>query len=309
MIEPGNYSVVIPVFNSEKIIGETVKRICDFFISIDTKYEVILVNDGSSDSSWDVISDLARNHETVKAINLLKNYGQHNANFCGFKAAKGDYVITMDDDLQNPPEEIQKLIDGVKDGTDLVIGRFNEKKHSLFRRIGSKMIGKLIRNIFHSQNDLILTNFRIIHRDVIERVCEYKSNRPYIPGLVLMFSSSQKNVPVDHHPRKSGKSNYGLFKIIRLVATILFNYSSIPLRFMAGFGFIVSALSLTLALYYFVSAIVSGVSVPGWSTLVILLSFFNGILILLVSVVGEYVVRLLRERGSSASYYIKDIVE
>lgn len=303
------FSVVIPVYNSEKIVAETVLQTIQFFESKDYRHEIVLVNDGSTDSSWGVISDLATDHEHVKAINLLHNYGQHNANLCGFQAAEGDFVITMDDDLQNPPAEIDKLIDVALEGNDLVIGRFKEKKHSLFRRLGSKAIGQINRKVFHSEKGLVLTNFRIIRRDVIDRVCSYKSRLPYIPGLVIMFSSERKNVLVEHHPRKEGKSNYSIFRIANLVFTILFNYSSLPLRVMGGAGFLISAISLVLAAYYFVSAIFAGTNVPGWSTLVILVSFFNGVLILLVSVVGEYVVRLLRESGSSVSYYIKEIVE
>ena len=307
--ESALYSVVIPVFNSESVIGETVSRTRDFLTRNYYPHEIIHVNDGSRDGSWDVIKDLAQKYENVKAIDLLHNYGQHNANLCGFKHSTGDYVITMDDDLQNPPEEIAKLIGAVADGSDLVLGEYVEKKHSFYRRLGSKFIAYINRKIFHSQKDLVLTNFRIIRRDVVDRVCSYKTRLPYIPGLVLLFSSKRKNVLVEHLPRKQGKSNYSMYRILKLVATILFNYSSLPLRFMAGFGFVVSALSLVLALYYFVVALLAGSNVPGWSTLVILLAFFNGILILLISVVGEYVVRLLRESGTSESYYIKDVVE
>ncbi len=302
------FSVVIPVYNSELIVAETVIRTVQFFTLNNYSYEIILVNDGSKDNSWSVISALAEKNKNVISINLLHNYGQHNANLCGFRKAKGDYVITMDDDLQNPPEEIEKLIVAARDGYDLVIGRFRKKKHSFFRRMGTKAVGYINRKIFRSEKGFVLTNFRLIRRDVIDRVCSYKSRLPYIPGLVLMFSNDRKNVYVEHHERREGESNYSLYRIMKLVSTILFNYSSLPLRLMAGFGFFVSILSLALALYYFISAFVAVVSVPGWSTLVILLSFFNGILILLVSIVGEYVVRLLRESGSSESYYIKDIV-
>lgn len=303
------YSVVIPVYNSDKVVEETVMNTIQFFSSKNYAYEIILVNDGSKDDSWKVISELASNNEHVVAISLLHNYGQHNANICGFRTAKGDYVITMDDDLQNPPEEIEKLIVTAADGYDLVIGRFKEKKHPFFRRMGSKLISRVIRNVFHSEKGLVLTNFRIIRRDVVDRVCSYKSSLPYIPGLVLLFSNNRKNVYVEHHPRKYGQSNYNIYRIIKLVSTILFNYSSLPLRIMAGFGFSVSVVSLILALYYLLSALTAGSIVPGWSTLVILLSFFNGILIMLVSIVGEYVIRLLRESGSTESYYIKDVVE
>lgn len=303
------FSAVIPVFNSQDIVRETVLQTIRFFESKGHRYEIILVNDGSSDDSWDVISSLALEHERVKAIDLLRNYGQHHANLCGFRAAKGDYVITLDDDMQNPPREIEKLIEVAAGGYDLVIGRFKEKKHSFIRRLGSKLIGYINRKIFLGEKDLVLTNFRIIRRDVVDRICASKSYSPYIPGLVLMFSSNRKNVWVDHCPRPVGSSNYSMYRILRLVSTVLFNYSSIPLRFMAAFGFVLSLLSLLLALFYFLKAIFAGASIPGWSTLVILLSFFNGILLLLISVVGEYVVRLLKENVSTESYYIKRTIE
>ena len=303
------FSVVIPVFNSEKIVADTIGQTIQFFELQNYNYEIILVNDGSTDASWRVLADLAIKNKRVKAINLLHNYGQHNANLCGFQASVGDYVITMDDDLQNPPAEIEKLINTVLEGYDLVIGRFKEKKHSLFRRLGSKIIGTINRKVFYSEKGFVLTNFRIIHRDVIDRVCAYKSRVPYIPGLVVMFSKDRKNVLVEHHPRKEGKSNYSISKITKLVLTILFNYSSLPLRVMGAIGFTVSVISLMLALYYFISAVVAGTNVPGWSTLVIMVSFFNGFLILMVSLVGEYVIRLLRESGSSESYYVKEIIE
>jgi len=303
------YSVVIPVFNSENIIEKTVLRVVSFFDSVGLKCEVILVNDGSEDGSWRAVSKLAAKMYQVKGINLLRNYGQHNANLCGFREALGDYVVTIDDDLQNPPEEIEKLIKTAEEGYDLVIGRFKEKKHSLFRRLGSKIVGWLNRRVFHVEKDLVLTNFRIIRRDVIDRVCESHARHPYIPGLVLMFSNHRKNVLVEHHSRHSGQSNYNIFRILRLVSTILFNHSSIPLRFVASFGFAVAGFSFLLSLYYMLNALFMGVDVPGWTTLVVLLSFFNGVLIMIISVVGEYVVRLLRENDSVKSYYIKDMVE
>ncbi|KKK47480.1 hypothetical protein LCGC14_3154760, partial [marine sediment metagenome] len=290
------YSVVIPVYNSEEVISETARQVRDFFLEKGMQYEIILVNDGSSDNSWGVISKLAAAHAEVVAISLLKNYGQHNANLCGFRKATGDYIITMDDDLQNPPNEIEKLIDTVGAEYDLVIGRFKSKQHSFFRRIGSRFVGWINRKVFDVEDSLVLTNFRIIRRDVVDRVCRDHSAAPYIPGLVLKFSSNRCNVLVNHQPRGYGTSNYTLRKILRLVATILFNHSTIPLRFGAVFGFSVAGVSFFLGLYYLMLALVDIRSTPGWSTLVVLISFFNGILIMLLSIIGEYLVRVLREQ-------------
>lgn len=302
------YSVVIPVYNSETVVAKTVALIHDFFLSQTLRFEIILVNDGSRDGSWDVISGLARDFQEIVAINLLKNYGQHHANLCGFREAKGDYIITMDDDLQNPPEEIGKLIDTVVSGYDLVMGRFESKQHSLVRRAGSRLVGWLNRKIFDVKEELTLTNFRIIRRDVVDRVCRDRSFSPYIPGLILKYSASRCNVLVHHQPRLVGSSNYTWRKILRLMATLLFNHSSIPLRYGSAFGFVVASVSFLLGAFYLLDALFYGTAAPGWATLVVLMSFFNGVLILLLSVIGEYLIRVLREIGSQSCYEISEVV-
>ena len=306
--EPAKYSVVIPVYNSSPIVGNTIDRTVSFFEERRLDYEIILVNDGSLDNSWDVIRKKAEENPNIIAINLLRNYGQHNANFCGFLHSSGDYVITMDDDLQNPPEEIIHLISKAHEGYDLVIGRFREKKHALYRRVGSILVGAINRRIFHKDKDLVLTNFRIIRRDVVERVCAYKTSYPYIPGLTLMFSNNRANVWVEHREREAGKSSYNLASILKLVFTILFNYSSYPLRLVGGIGIVVSAFSFFLGMFYLGIALFRGTRTPGWTTIVVLLSFSNGLLILILSMIGEYVVRVLNQISSSESFHIKEIV-
>ncbi|MDP1722758.1 MAG: glycosyltransferase family 2 protein [Candidatus Gottesmanbacteria bacterium] len=302
------YSVVIPVYNSATVVAKTVALIRDFFLSQTLRFEIILVNDGSRDVSWDVISCLARDFQEVVAINLLKNYGQHHANLCGFREAKGEYLITMDDDLQNPPEEIGKLIDTVANGYDLVMGRFESKQHSFIRRAGSRLVGWLNRKIFDVKENLTLTNFRIIRRDVVDRVCRDRSFSPYIPGLILKYSARRCNVLVRHQPRLVGSSNYTWRKILRLMATLLFNHSSIPLRYGSAFGFVVASVSFLLGAFYLLDALFYGTAAPGWATLVVLISFFNGVLILLLSVIGEYLIRVLREIGSQSCYEISEVV-
>lgn len=302
------YSVVIPVYNSATVVAKTVSLIRDFFLSQTLRFEIILVNDGSRDGSWDVISGLARDLQEVVAINLLKNYGQHHANLCGFREAKGEYIITMDDDLQNPPEEIGKLIDTIANGYDFVMGRFESKQHSFIRRAGSRLVGWLNRKIFDVKENLTLTNFRIIRRDVVDRVCRDRSFSPYIPGLILKYSAHRCNVLVRHQPRLVGSSNYTWRKILRLMATLLFNHSSIPLRYGSAFGFLVASISFLLGAFYLLDALFYGTAAPGWATLVVLMSFFNGVLILLLSVIGEYLIRVLREVGSQSCYEISEVV-
>ena len=179
---------MIPVYNSELIVGETIDRTIEFFERHNLLYELILVNDGSRDGSWAVLSERASRLRHVTAIDLLKNYGQHNTNICGFKYTSGDIVITMDDDMQNPPQEIEKLILEINNGYNLVIGQFEQKRHAGYRRLGSKLIGMINREIFKTPEGIVLTNFRIIRRHVVDKVYDYKTSYPYVPGLLIWFS-------------------------------------------------------------------------------------------------------------------------
>ena len=306
MINKSKFSIIIPVFNSEKIVEQTVRETIIALKSYNLNFELILINDGRTDNSWKVIKNLAYEFNNIKSINLLKNYGQHTAVFCGIQHTIGDYVITMDDDLQNPPLEIIKLIEKINEGYDLVFAKFLEKKHSLFRKFGSAVIKILNEKIFDKPKEITLTNFRIFTKSVADRVSNYKTFYPYIPGLLILFSSAIANVETDHQSRKIGKSNYSLFKILKLVSRLLFNYSSYPLKLLTILGFSISLISFFLGLFYSFRSLLIGSSVPGWTTTVVLLSFFNGFLILMIGVLGEYLTRILNQLSIKHSYQIKE---
>ena len=302
------YSAVIPVFNSAGIIAKTVERTVTFFESSQLKYELILVNDGSSDESWTVVQDKALNNTNIVAIDLLRNYGQHNAVYCGLQHSTGDYAITLDDDLQNPPEEMVHLINTILEGYDVVYGQFRQKQHAGYRRAGSRAIALVNRRVFHQPKDLILSNYRIIRRDVIDRICNYQTSYPYITGLTLMFSSRRANVLVEHHPRPVGKSHYTLLRIAGLVARILFNYSAFPLHFVSVMGIVISVFSFLVGIFYILRLLFVGIQVPGWTSLIVLLSFFNGINLIISSMLGEYIIRLVNQISSSRSYHIRQVI-
>jgi glycosyltransferase involved in cell wall biosynthesis len=298
------YSVVIPVYNSEKIVGTTIDRVVAVFTEAGLDHEVILVNDGSTDDSWEVIAEKAREIPSVVALDLLKNYGQHHANLAGLRESTGDYVITLDDDLQNPPDQALLLIDEAMTGKDLVFGVFERKQAAGYRRLGSRLIGMINRRIFNQPADLQVSNFRILRRDVVDRICASNTAHPYLTGQALIYSRKRGNVTVRHDPRPVGKSNYSTVKILRLVMTILFSYSSFPLRFAALVGFVISGLSLLLGAYYLVNGLLGHNRVPGWTTTVVLLSIFNGFTIALLSMLGEYVVRTLNAVSAQDSYHV-----
>jgi glycosyltransferase involved in cell wall biosynthesis len=302
------YSVVIPVFNSEAIVGDTIDRVVQFFADSSLKFELVLVNDGSRDDSWSILKQRARANPNIVALNLLHNSGQHKANLAGFREATGDYVITMDDDLQNPPDQIGLLIDEAMKDRDVVFGKFAHKQAAGHRALGSKAIGLINRRIFGQPPNLTVSNFRILRRDVVERICASRTAYPYITGQALLYSRNRANVTVRHDPRPIGGSSYGILRIVRLVATILFSYSSFPLRLAAFFGFVVSAFSFLIGAIYLIHGAVSDSSVEGWTSLIVLLAFFNGVTVALLSMLGEYVVRTLNSVSSHEPYHVVERV-
>ncbi|MBA2509299.1 MAG: glycosyltransferase family 2 protein [Nocardioidaceae bacterium] len=300
------YSVVIPVYESAGVVGETADRIVRAFEEQGLSYQLVLVDDGSRDGSWDVIARRARANEHITAVRLLRNYGQHNANLAGFREATGDYVITMDDDLQNPPDQMRLLIDEAMSGRDVVFGAFEVKRAAFYRRLGSKLISMINRRVFAQPADLTVSNFRILRRDVVNRICSSRTAYPYITGQALLYSSNRSDVPVRHESRKVGKSTYSTVRILRLVLTILFSYSLFPLRLAALGGAIIATLAFLLGAGYLVQGLVSDTRVPGWTTLIVLTALFNGVTIALLSMLGEYVVRTLNAVSAEETYHVVD---
>src|SRR4051794_14963173 len=302
------YSIVIPVFNSQEVVGRTVQEIVDVFTKAALSYQIVLVNDGSKDRSWDVIADLARNNPCVLALDLLRNYGQHYANLAGLREATGDFVITMDDDLQNPPDQALLLIDAALEGHDVVFGRFERKQAAGYRKLGSKLISMINRRVFAQPPGLAVSNFRVLRRDVVDRICASHTAYPYMTGQALMYCHSPADVLVRHDQRPIGKSNYSMVRILRLVLAILFSYSLFPLRAAALLGFVVAVLSFLLGAFYIIRSFFVDAHVQGWTTLVVLVSVFSGMIIALLSMLGEYVVRTLNAVSSDQTYHIKQRV-
>tara|TARA_B110000046_G_scaffold74336_1_gene82296 strand:- start:1222 stop:2160 length:939 start_codon:yes stop_codon:yes gene_type:complete len=302
------YSIVIPVYRSEQIIEKTITRIIDISVLKDFNIELVLVNDGSPDNSWSIIETAAQNDSRIKAINLLKNYGQHTAVYCGIKESTGDFIITMDDDLQNPPEELHHLIEKINEGYDLVFAEFNQKMHAGFRKLGTRLVSYFNNKIFGKPKDLKLTNFRIFTRATANRLIAYKTNYPYIPGLLLMSASKMANVKTEHHAREIGSSNYTLVRILKLMARLLFNYSSYPLTMVSGAGIFISVMSFFAGLFFIAKSVFLGVDVEGWTTIVALLSFLCGFILIMLGIMGEYLARIMNQLASSEPYQIREIV-
>jgi glycosyltransferase involved in cell wall biosynthesis len=188
--------------------------------------------------------------------------------------ATGDFVITIDDDLQNPPEELIHLIRKADEGCDVVFGEFHQKMHGFVRAIGTRIVGWLNVKLFKKPPDLVLTNVRCVRREIVDAMCDFRTSRPYIQGMLLMTAKTFANVPVRHEPRAEGRSGYTLKVIAKLVWRIIFNYSAFPLRALTIFGAAMALVSFLLGAFYFIRALVVPTETRGWPSMIVLLSFY-----------------------------------
>jgi glycosyltransferase involved in cell wall biosynthesis len=215
--------VVIPVFNSADIVGTTIRQTIAFFETHGWSCEIIAVNDASTDRSWEVLCEMARTTGCVTAIDLASNHGQHAATLFGLARTTGDFVVTLDDDLQQPPDQIARLIEQAEKGHDLVCGQFRQAGTPL-RRLGSRTVGLLDRWLFHKPQGFVFTSVRLMRREVVDRLCAYGLRDPYLRGLLVRCASRPSNVWVEHRPRSVGHSGYDVIKIARFGMTMARTY-------------------------------------------------------------------------------------
>lgn len=307
----GRISVVIPVYNSSASVRLVIDGLVEILTPTGRPFEIILVDDCSPDDVWTVLRHAKEEHgSVVKIARLLKNGGQHNAILCGFSLVTGDVVVTMDDDLQNPPEEVLSLIASIDQGYDLAIGSYESKQHSRLRNAGGSFIDSLQRRIFGLPSDFQLTSFRAIRRIVVDHAVEMGGVFPYITCMVFSHASKYTNVPVRHEPRKFGQSNYNLKRSLRLSANLILSYSSYPLYFVAGLCFLAFLFSIVFGSSVLFQAIVQGISVPGWASTIVIVSFFNALILACLLIFGIYLSRfnqqLTRRR---VNYTIEELHE
>jgi hypothetical protein len=212
----------------------------------------------------------------------------------------------MDDDLQNPPEEIPKLIQAMKEGYDAVIGAPENKQDTIFKNLGSRIIRTLVTHIFNKPKELKLSSFRIMRKAISDEIKEYKTPYPFIAGIMLSLTKNIGNVTVKHESRRYGGSNYNFSKLLNLSFNLIINYTSLPLKVLAFTGIILSFISFSLGMYFVLKKLFIGVGVPGWTSLVVLTSVFNGILLAVLSLMGEYLVRIIAEVSHHRQFSVRE---
>ena len=291
-------SVVIPVFRSGQILGDLYQRLAPVLDTVSAEWEIIMIDDASSDGSFNSILRLRDVDQRVKAVRLARNMGQHYATLCGLQRATGDYVLTLDDDLQNPPEEIPAFLDAIDKGYDVVIGSIpGAKRHSWSRNLASRAIQALVGHILGKPKTLTLTSYRCLSRRANARIASFTGAQAYMPALILGSVPADRitNIDVAHHPRLSGRSQYTFRKLLKLASYLLINHSALPLRLVTIWGFLLSAASVAYGSYVAIDVLVNGSAVRGWPTLAVLVSFLSGSMLLGLGIVGEYLGRLVGE--------------
>ncbi len=297
-----DYSIVIPVYNTLDSLIELVKRINSTFRDISDSYEIIFIDDSSSNAdTWPALKKLRDNDRRIKIVQLRYNHGQQKAIICGFGFCRGKYVITMDDDLQHLPEEIPKLIDAIKEdeSVDVIIGlpEPGKKKHNLLKKTGSWLLNKADELVLKKPKGVKRGSFRIMSRDIASEVIKLSNNSPTIGSLIFRATQRVKSITARHDRRKEGKTGYGFTKLVSLTLDNVLNYSSLPTKLVAMIGFLYFLFSFCLAGWAFYNKITRGISVPGWTSLLIIQSVSGGIIMGALGIVGEYLIRIIRNTG------------
>ena len=301
------YSVVVPVYRSADTLPEFVDRIKKVFIQTGEPFELIMIEDCGGDNSWETLKSLRENNPMMRVIRLTKNFGQHNAIMCGFNNCRGKYIITIDDDLQNPPEEIPKLIAKVKEGHDVVYGVYISKKHSFFRNFGSNFIQMVYKKTFGVSNNL--TSYRIIRREIIDCIIKYDKNFTFLDGLIAWYTRRIATVEVAHAPRQEGSSGYSLRKLLSLSMNLFTNFTVMPLRISAVAGVLFSIIGLAIGVYMLLKYLVLGIPVMGYTSLILSITVFSGIQLFMIGIIGEYVGKILININDKPQFAIREMID
>jgi len=284
-------SVVVPVYNSESTLPRLVERLLAVLAGVSPGGEIILVNDGSADGSGGAIERLSRDHPAVVAIQLMRNYGQHNALLCGIRAARHDVVVTLDDDLQNPPEEIPRLLAELDRGFDVVYGSA-PGQHGLWRTLASAVVRLTLKGAMGIESARHVSPFRAFRTRLRDAFADYRSPFVSIDVLLTWGTTRFGFVPVRQDPRAIGRSNYTLGRLVRLALDMATGFSTLPLRLASWLGFVFTLFGIAVlgyVLYWYVRV---GYSVPGFPFLASIISIFAGAQLLAIGLIGEYLARM-----------------
>lgn len=298
-------SVLSPVYRAENCIKELYHRLVASIEPITTDFEIVLVEDGGHDGSWERIAELARLDRRVKALKLSKNYGQHYAITAGLEHASGDWIVVMDCDLQDRPEEIFRLYSKAQEGFDIVFARRNARKDSLYRRWSSNFFIALYNYLGDLDVDNSVANFSISSRRVIDCVRQFPERNRSFPIFLNSVGFRRSYIDVQHAERFAGTSSYSFSKLLDLAVQCVVSQSNKPLRLSIRFGFALSLLSFIYGMYVLIRAVFFSIGVPGWATVVLLLCFLGGLGFANLGILGLYLGKVFNEVKGRPLYFVE----
>ena len=302
-------SIVIPVYNSENILDELIKQIKSEIKekkNLFKNFEIILVNDNSLDNSWKRIKEIAGNQKNIIGINLSKNFGQHNALMAGIKNSRGDFLITMDDDLQHPPSNIIDIINKLNDGFDVCYTKYQNNKYSFLKKLGSAINDKVANIVLNKPKKIYLSSYRGMKKNVINELKKFDGPYVYLDGIILNVTNNIGSIDIKHNKRLKGNSGYSFKKLFSLWLKVFTNSSIFPLRMASVTGFIITLISLFLAILLIIFKIRNPEIPQGWTSIATFIFFFSGVQLLALGIIGEYIGRIFINLNQKPQYIIRE---
>lgn len=306
-MNPPEISIVIPVFNEAPNLETLYGRLKTTMDGLGRPYEVILVDDGSADESLTILRRLSQRHPEVVVVELSRNFGQHAAIFAGFAQVQGEVVVTLDADLQNPPEEIPKLLAKIEEGCDAVGGWRRSRQDSWFRRWASRQINRVMSRVtgvaLHDYGCML----RAYRREIVDQMAQCREISSFIPALANLFARRVEEVEVEHVERQEGESKYGLFKLLKLNFDLMTGFSLAPIQLVSWLGVLIALCGVLFGLFLFVRRLIVGPEVEGVFTLFAILFVFVGLQLLALGLIGEYIGRIYAEVRQRPRYVIRQV--
>ncbi len=309
MMDSLQVSVVIPVFNEELVLHEFYPRLKKEAESWGKSYELLFVDDGSTDNSFELICKWKKIDSNIRVVKFTRNFGQQAAVLAGFRESRGNIVVQIDSDLQNPPEEIKRLLGAFTDEVDLVVTIPRKRRDSSLRILGSKVLHSLAQALFGNRFKLNLSSFRAMRRSVIEKIDQCQDRSRYMAVLMSWMAVPTVHVEVDHHLRKMGQTKYGVLPLLRLTWDLITGYSNFPLRLVTYLGLLGAGMGFAIMMFLLYQRLVAGILIEGFVVLSAVFSFFAGVQLLSIGFLGEYLGRVHLKIQNRPEYIVHKVID
>ena len=299
-------SIVVPLYRCDKAVEELTDRISTTLGAQKLSFEIIYVNDASPAADWEAVTQIAQENTRVKGLNLSRNFGQHYAITAGLNYASGDWVVVMDGDLQDQPEDIPLLYNKAQEGFDIVLARRVERQHSLLKRTGSKWFYKTLAYLTDTEQNAEIANFGIYRKNVIAAILSMKDKTRYFPTMVRWVGFKRTEIGVNHAARKEGKSSYNLKALLNLALNTILSFSDKPLRLTVKAGIFISSAAFIFAAVTFIRALTGHIVVSGYSSMIISIWLLSGVIITLIGMLGLYIGKIFDQVKDRPTYLVAE---